>query len=86
MKIKLYSIKDKLEEFQGVLAINDEKIAKRIFESYCKKQKTEQYTDAKYYELYELGEFETKTGVINGYSKQEIKLIAEGEQFDEQRT
>ena len=86
MILGLYSIKDKLTEFQGTMAIQDDKVALRIFEGYCRRQKAENYTDSRYFEIYKLGEMNTETGVINAYTKQEIKLIGEGDQYDEQRT
>lgn len=83
MKLYLYSIKDKLSDFQGVMTIRDDEMALRIFEGYCRKQKAENYSDAKYYDLYKVGEYDSESGVVIGYTKQEMKLLKEGEQYDE---
>ena len=83
MILNLYSIKDKLTDFKGVLTILDDENAKRIFEGYCKKQKAENYTSSKYYELYKVGTYNSETGVVQGLHQTEIQLIAEGDQFDE---
>lgn len=79
---KIYSVKDKLAEFSGPIAVRDEKIALRWFESFCKEKKNAEYTDCKYFDLYEIGTFDSESGEITGYPKQEIKLIKEGEQFE----
>lgn len=83
MILNLYSIKDKLTEFQGVMAIRDDEIAERIFEGYCRKQEKENYVKPHYYEMYKLGSFNTETGEIQAKAKQEIELFKEGEQYEQ---
>ena len=83
MILNLYSIKDKLSDFKGVLTILNDPNAERIFEGYCRKQKAENFTSCKYFELYKVGTYNTESGEVKGYPLTEIKLIAEGEQYDE---
>ena len=85
MITKVYSIKDKLTNFTGPIIFNEEKIAERFFESWCKRKKAEEYTDARYYDLYEIGTFDTEKGTIVGYPEAQLKLIREGNTYDEQR-
>lgn len=83
MTLYLYSIKDKLRDFDGVMTILDDQNAERIFEGFCKKQAAMEYVSPRYFELYKVGELETETGVVKGYAKQEIKLLKEGEQYEQ---
>lgn len=85
MIFKLYSIKDKLVNFTGPIAFQDEKIAIRWFEAFCRKKKAEEYTESKYYDLYEIGAFDPEKGTLTALNQSELKLIKEGEQFDEQK-
>lgn len=68
--------------FEGPIAIADEKVALRWFEADCKRKINQFYTDAKYYDLYEIGTFDTEHGTIIGYPESQLKLIKEGEVFD----
>lgn len=79
---KLYSVRDKLMTFDGPIAFKEEKIALRWFEADCKRKINQYYTDAKYYDLYEIGTFDPEKGTINGYPESQLKLIKEGEVFD----
>ena len=83
MILNCYSIKDKLTEFNGVICIKDDKIAERIFKGYCEREKAINYTESRYFELYKVGTFNTDTGELTGLAKQEIKLIKEGEQYEQ---
>lgn len=85
MILKIYVIKDKLVGFGGPIAMQDEKTARRMFESYCKRKKNEEYCEAKYFELYETGTYDTEKGTMVGYPESGLQLIMEGEGFDEQK-
>lgn len=81
MIVKLYSIRDKLTGYNPPIAFKDERISTRWFESFCKQKKDQEYIEPKYYELYEVGTFDTETGTGEIYTQGQTKLIKEGEQF-----
>ncbi len=82
MIVKLYSIRDKLTGYNPPIAFKDERIAQRWFESFCKQKREQEYIEPKYYELYEVGTFDTENGSGNIYELGQNKLIKEGEQFE----
>lgn len=82
MIVKLYSIRDKLTGYNPPIAFKDERIAQRWFESFCKQKKDQEYIEPKYYELYEVGTFDTENGSGSIYEQGQNKLIKEGEQFE----
>lgn len=82
MIVKLYSIRDKLTGYNPPIAFKDERIANRWFESFCKQKKDQEYIEPKYYELYEVGTFDTENGSGSIYEQGQNKLIKEGEQFE----
>lgn len=77
----LFSVKDQLMNFNGAIAIQDEKVALRWFETFCKNKKANN-EDPKYYDFYKIGEFNEETGVVKGYSKQNLVLLQEGVNFE----
>lgn len=81
--MKIYAIKDKLIGFTGPIAMKNENVAKRWFESFCNTKKTNEHIKTKDYELWEIGEYNDENGTITGYALSELKLIMEGEIFDE---
>ena len=83
MIMKLYSIKDKLMEFTGPIAIKDDKVAIRMFNAFCEEKKKKEYTEPKYYDLYCIGEFDSEKGTIKGYEQSQLELIKEGEQNEQ---
>lgn len=83
MIIKIYSVRDKLVGFGGPLAFQDDKVAIRWFEAFCQEKIRNEYTKAKYYDLYHIGDFDTEKGELMGSSSHEIELVREGEQLDE---
>ena len=70
--------------FTGPIAIQDEKIAIRWFESECKKRQQIDFTSSRYYDLYEIGTFDPEKGTVIGWQISELKLIKEGAEYDEQ--
>lgn len=82
MIVKLYSIRDKLTGYNPPIAFKDERVAQRWFESFCKQKKDQEYIEPKYYELYEVGIFDTDNGSGSVYELGQNKLIKEGEQFE----
>lgn len=82
MIVKLYSIRDRLTGYNPPIAFKDERIAQRWFESFCKQKKDQEYIEPKYYELYEVGTFDTENGSGNIFEVGQSKLIKEGEQFE----
>ena len=50
-----------------------------------RRKKEQEYTDGKYFNLYEIGTYDTEHGTIVGYPESQQKLIMEGESFDEQK-
>lgn len=83
MIMKLYSIKDKLMEFTGPIAVKDDKVAVRMFDSFCASKKAQEYTESKYFDLYCIGEFDSEKGTIKGYEQSQLELIKEGEQNEQ---
>lgn len=83
MILKIYAVKDKLVGFGGPMAFKDDKVAERWFEAFCKSKKEQEFTEAKYFDLYFTGLFDTESGVITGNNPTEVKLIREGEAFNE---
>lgn len=83
MMLKMYTVKDTLAEFSGPLAFKDENLAKRWFEAFCMNKKNTEYTNPKYFELWEIGHFDPEKGTIIGYQLSELKLIEEGANFNE---
>lgn len=79
--MNVYTVRDKLVGFTGPLAFEDNKVAERWFEAFCKQKKQNEYTEAKYYELYKIGTYDHETAKIEGTYP--IELVKEGEQFDE---
>lgn len=71
-------------DFTGPIAFNDDKLAKRAFESFIQQKKQTEYLDTKYWDLYCIGEFDSETGVIKGYEKSQHKLVKEGEQNEQE--
>ena len=63
------------------LAGQDEKVALRWFETFCKNKKTAN-ENPKYYDFYKIGEFDENTGVVTGYDKQNLVLLQEGANFE----
>ena len=82
MILKLYSVRDKLVGFTGPIAMKDDKVAIRWFEAFCAQKKQQEYTEAKYYDLYCIGTFDTDKAELQGTAVHEIELIREGEQID----
>lgn len=82
MILKLYSVRDKLVGFTGPIAMKDDKVAIRWFEAFCEQKKQKEFTEAKYYDLYCIGTFDTDKAEITGTAVHEIELIREGEQID----
>lgn len=80
MKLNLYSVRDKLVGFTGPIAMKDDKVAIRWFEAFCQQKKQQEYTEAKYYELYKIGTFDTENAEVTPLPFTE--LIREGEQID----
>lgn len=79
--MNVYTVRDKLIGYAGPLAFEDDKVAIRWFESFCKTKKQQEFTDAKYFELYKIGTYNKENAKLEGYFP--IDLVAEGEQFDE---
>lgn len=82
MIVKLYSIRDRLTGYNPPIAFKDERVALRWFESFCKQKKDQEYIEPKYYELYEVGTFDTDNGSGSIFEVGQNKLIKEGEQFE----
>ncbi len=82
MILNLYSVRDKLVGYTGPIAMKDNKVAIRWFEAFCKQKRENEYTEAKYFDLYRVGEFNTDNGEINELPVSKMELIREGEQFD----
>ena len=80
MTLTLYSVRDKLVGFTGPIAMKDDKVAVRWFEAFCEQKKRQEFTEAKYFELYKIGTFNTENAEINPLPFTE--LIREGEQID----
>ena len=83
MIMKVYCVKDTLGAFGAPLTFTDEQNAIRTFQAICRQKKEREYTDAKYFNLWEIGTYDTEKGTIVGYSESQLKLIKEGEQYDE---
>lgn len=83
MILKLYSVRDKLTGFTGPIGFKDDKVATRWFEQMCRQKKDQEYAEAKYFDLYCVGIFDTETGITTGKTQSEIELVREGEQLDE---
>lgn len=83
--MKVYAIKDKLIGFTGPIAMKDENVAKRWFESFCINKKQNEHIRTSDYELWEIGSYNDENGKIDGYSLSEHKLIAEGVIYDERK-
>lgn len=83
MIVKLYSVRDKLTGFTGPIAFNEDRVAERWFMSFCRGKKEQELTDAKYYDLYHIGSFDTEKGTIEALPESQLILVKEGEQFDE---
>lgn len=81
--MKVYAIKDKLIGFTGPIAMKNQDVAKRWFESFCLNKKSTEKIKTKDFELWEIGEYNEDNGTITGYALSELKLIMEGEIFDE---
>lgn len=79
--MNVYTVRDKLIGYTGPLAFQDDKIAERWFQAFCKQKKDQEYTESKYYELYKIGTYDQETAKIDGIYP--IELVKEGEQFDE---
>lgn len=82
MMLKLYSVKDKLTGFGAPIPFKDEKVAIRWFTQLLAEKKATEYADPKYYDLYEVGDYDEQIGLVSGRAKSEHKLIIEGEQID----
>lgn len=82
MITKLYSIRDRLTGYNPPIAFKDERIAQRWFESFCKQKRQQEYIEPRYYELYEVGTFDTDTGSGTIFEMGQTKLIMEGEQIE----
>lgn len=85
MIMKVYTIKDTLGSFGAPLTFTDEANAKRTFAAIIRRKKEQEYTEGKYFNLYEIGTYDTEHGTIVGYPESQQKLIMEGESFDEQK-
>lgn len=81
MIVKLYSVKDKLMNFGGPIAFQDERVAKRWFTQLLASKKAN-YEDPKDFDLYCVGSMDTEKGNILGTTVQEVKLIMKGESID----
>lgn len=79
MTYNLYSIKDKLMDFTGPLIFQDDKVAIRWFESKIKELTEKEYADAKYFDLYLVGQFNLETGEILPPKNHIPELIREGD-------
>lgn len=83
--MKVYTIKDKLIGFAGPIAMKNEDVAKRWFESFCINKKTTEHVRTSDFELWEIGTYEEEYGMIDGYNLSGHKLIAEGAIYDERK-
>lgn len=83
MIVKLYSVRDKLIGFNPPIGFKDDKVAIRWFEAFCKQKKEQEYTEAKYYDLYCIGTFDTEKAELVGTAVHQIELIREGESLNE---
>lgn len=81
MIVKLYSVKDRLTDFQGPLAFKDEKVAKRWFTQLLASKKAN-FEDPKDFDLYCVGSMDMEKGNVLGTAVQEVELIMKGESLD----
>lgn len=81
MIVKLYSVKDKLMNFGGPIAFQDEKVAKRWFTQLLSSKKAN-YEDPKDFDLYCVGSMDIEKGNVLGTAVQEVELIMKGESID----
>ena len=83
MIVKLYSVRDKLIGFNPPIGFKDDKVAIRWFEAFCKQKKEQEFTEAKYYDLYCVGSFDTEKAELVGTAVHQIELVREGESLNE---
>lgn len=81
MIVKLYSVKDKLMNFGGPIAFQDEKVAKRWFTQLLASKK-DNYEDPKDFDLYCVGSMDMEKGNVLGTAVQEVELIMKGDSID----
>lgn len=81
MIVKLYSVKDKLMNFGGPIAFQDEKVAKRWFTQLLASKKTN-FEDPKDFDLYCVGSMDMEKGNVLGTAVQEVELIMKGDNID----